>query len=237
MKFIVHISIIILLLTSCKFSHKEVEGNGKITTETREAKQASKIKVLGGMDVFVTQGPTGIKVEADEVAQKYIVTEENNGWLEIRIKEDVNLKTADNIKIHISTPFINAVQLAGSGDLTATGKFASDSKITFDVTGSGNARIDVNTPAVEAQIKGSGNVVVTGETRDVEVEIAGSGKFDGGNLKAENATVRIAGSGDAFVFAESKLTASIAGSGNVKYKGNAEVDKEVAGSGNIEKVQ
>ena len=236
MKFLVFVTAVSLFFTSCDVNSERVEGNGKVTTETREAKQAAKIKVLGGIDVIVNQGPTSIKIEADENVLKYIITEDNDGWLEVKTRDNISLHTTNDIKVYISTPVLNGVQIAGSGNLTANGKFASDSKMLFTIMGSGNATVDVNTPAVEAEISGSGNVNVSGETRDVEVDIAGSGKFEGTNLKAENVKVAIAGSGDAFVFAESKLKASIAGSGNVRYKGNAEIDKDVAGSGTVEKI-
>ncbi|MEJ7679455.1 MAG: DUF2807 domain-containing protein [Segetibacter sp.] len=63
--------------------------------------------------------------------------------------------------------------------------------------------------------------------------VTGSGNYDSPNLKAENANVKILGSGDASLFAEVNLEASIAGSGDIKYRGNAAVKKDVAGSGSF----
>ena len=54
----------------------------------------------------------------------------------------------------------------------------------------------------------------------LEVHIAGSGNYRGGDLKAENASVDIAGSGDASYLPITTLKASVAGSGNVTYRGN-----------------
>ena len=66
-------------------------------------------------------------------------------------------------------------------------------------------------PKLNSHITGSGNLHISGETKDVDVHISGSGNYDGPGLKAENASVHIAGSGDANLFADYKLKASIAG--------------------------
>jgi hypothetical protein len=96
---------------------------------------------------------------------------------------------------------------------------------------------DINAPAVNADVTGSGNIDVKGETKDVEVVVNGSGNYKGVDLKAENATIRISGSGNADVFADYSLKANISGSGDIKYKGNANVNKSIAGSGTVIKVE
>ena len=96
---------------------------------------------------------------------------------------------------------------------------------------------DINTPGVESSISGTGDIYISGETRNSKIEIAGSGNYHAEDLKAENATVKIAGSGDARLFADSTLDINIAGVGNVYYKGNASVSQNIAGSGKIKKIE
>jgi hypothetical protein len=55
-------------------------------------------------------------------------------------------------------------------------------------------------------------------------------------LKAEEVSINIAGSGDAAVHADKSLEVRIAGSGDVVYTGNpATVSTKVAGSGSVNK--
>jgi|TARA_A100001011_G_scaffold393106_1_gene482146 hypothetical protein len=55
-------------------------------------------------------------------------------------------------------------------------------------------------------------------------------------FNAENAKIRISGSGDAQLVANSHLNARISGSGDIQYKGSPnEVDVKVSGSGSITK--
>ena len=216
---------------------KRVKGNGNFESETRNISHATKIKVEGGMEVILDSGATSIRVEADENIIPYILTDLDDNWLRIRLKRNISITTSNTMRVYITTPTIYNIRVAGSGNVTSEKKFWSKKPISFDIAGSGDITIDVNAPKVDADIAGSGNLMITGETRDVDVSIAGSGNYQGMDLKAENARVSIAGSGDAFVFADVKINAKIMGSGNVKYKGNASVDKKVMGSGKVEMMQ
>jgi hypothetical protein len=229
--------IIILLQTSCDFGGERIEGNGKQKTVTRNIKRTEKIRVQGSVDVFVEAGAPGVRVEADENIIPLIETEMDNNWLEIKTKDNFNINTNNPIKVYISTETISGLTINGSGNITCNDKFTSNKKITLRVTGSGDMIADINAPAVDAEVTGSGNIDVKGETKDVELVINGSGNYNGAELKAENATIKILGSGNADVFADYSLKAHISGSGDIKYKGNANVNKRIAGSGSVIKIE
>lgn len=210
---------------------KRVVGNGNLESETRNISRATKIKVLGSMEVILDSGATAVRVEADENLLPYIITDVDNNWLELRMKNNISYNTKNTMRVYITTPTITHLKLSGSGNVSSEKKFWSKQPIHFDIAGSGDIDINVNTPKVDADIAGSGNLNITGETRDVDVSIAGSGNYKGIDLKAENANIKIAGSGDAMVFADVKMNARIMGSGNVKYRGNATIDQKILGSG------
>ncbi len=222
-------------LTSCYFGGERIKGNGNIKSENRQIGNVSRINLSGDMDVFVTQGPASVRVEADENILPLIETREDDGWLHIGTRENTNIHTNNPIKVYVTSPRIAALDVDGSGNITGNSKLISSDEMSLDISGSGNINVEVNAPKVEAAISGSGNLNVAGETREVELHIAGSGNYRGADLKAENARVDIAGSGDASLFADVSLKASIAGSGDVKYRGNATVEKNIAGSGTVRK--
>lgn len=223
-------------LAACIDIGEKIEGSGNIKTESREVGKAEKIKLTGDIDVYIEQGPTAIKVEGDDNVLQYIETTTDDNWLQIKTKDHVNINTAKPVKVYVTTPQISDLKVTGSGNITCNQKFSSDNNTSFNITGSGDITTAINAPRVEAHISGSGNLHISGETKDVEIHISGSGNYDGQDLKAENADVSIAGSGDADLFADARLKASIAGSGNIKYKGSPTVDSHVAGSGTVSKV-
>ncbi|MBS1626946.1 MAG: DUF2807 domain-containing protein [Bacteroidetes bacterium] len=227
---------IALLFTACNFFSKPINGNGNQSSETRNISSAQKIKLAGSYNVELSQGNTSLKINADENLLPYIETYNDNGWLVIKTKEDYRLSSNNPIKIIISTDKLEAIKLAGSGNIMGTTKFIGGDMLEINITGSGNATLEVNTPKVKSSIAGSGDITLSGETKDEEIHIAGHGNYKAINLKSENADVHIAGSGNANVFAANTLSIHIAGSGDVNYKGNPTIDQKIAGSGSIKKI-
>jgi hypothetical protein len=217
---------------------KTIHGNNNITTSERTLSSFKKIRCSGGYDIQLTQGNTSsIKIETDENIQPYIVTDVNGDELNIHTQKDINIRPLDKIKLFITTDKLEDFKLSGSGNVSTTNKFSGGDHLDLDISGSGNIHFDVNTPSVSSSISGTGDIYVTGETKNSKIDIAGSGNYHAEDLKAENAKVIIAGSGDARLFADSTLDINIAGVGNVYYKGNASISQSIAGTGKIKKLE
>jgi len=229
----------IAILASCINPLKEtIKGDGSITTSNRNLSSFKNVRCSGSYDVQISQGsPSSIKIEADDNLQNYILTDINGDELNVHTKDDVNIKPTQKIKLIIVTDKLEGFRLSGSGTVNGTNKFTGGDHLDLDISGSGNMHFDVNTPSVSASISGTGDINVSGETRDSRIDISGSGNFHAEDLKSENTKVKIAGSGDAYLFADSTLDINIAGVGNVNYKGNASVSQNVAGSGKIKKIE
>lgn len=238
-KIIFSLLFIAVIFSSCDLIlGRRVRGNGKIISEQRSVNSARKIRLAGSYDVELMQGPvTSVKIETDENLLPYIVTAEEDGSLVIRSKDHENLDPTRHIRVYITTDQLESINLVGSGNIIGKSKFIGENELNMRITGSGDINIEVNTPKVTSEIAGSGNIIISGETKDEKINIEGHGNYKAENLKAENAEVHIAGSGDVNVFAENKLVIHIAGSGNVFYKGNAKVEQHVAGSGTIKQMQ
>lgn len=233
------LTVIMLTATSCRwFGYKRVVGNGNLETQDRPVERAERIKLAGSYDVEITQGPTtSVKVEADENILPFILTRSEDGFLIIKSKDHVSLSTDNTIKIFITTPKLEQVNLAGSGNIIGKSKFTGGDKLTLKIAGAGDMKMEVNTPSIEAEIAGSGSMTLTGETRDQRIRISGVGDYIGEALKSENAVVKIAGSGNVKLFAAATLDVNIAGVGSVFYKGSPAVKQHVAGSGEVKKLE
>lgn len=227
--------LVVSALASCNF--ETIKGSGVLKTETRTISSAEKIKTLGSFDVEIIPGAeTSLRIEGDDNLVKHIITEKKDGYLVVKMEDNINYSTENKLTVYITTPHLEAVSLAGSGNVITKGKFTGSDKLKVSLAGSGDADLEVNTPTIEASIAGSGDIKMAGETKDITIKIAGSGNFKGEELKAENAEAHIAGSGDVKIFADAKLDAHIAGSGTVYYQGNATVTQKVAGSGEVKKM-
>jgi len=238
MKYFASLLAILVLFSSCRmFGYKHIKGNGNIITQSRNVGKATKIKLAGSFDVELTPGSvTKVEVVGDDNILPFIFTEEHDGFLVVKSKEHISYNSTEGIKIKVTTPQLENIQLAGTGNIIGQGKFIGSEKLVLKIAGSGDIKLEVNTPKIEADIAGSGSINLTGETKDESIKIAGVGDYLTEGLMAENATVRIAGSGDVKVFASTTLDIHIAGSGTVYYKGNPTVKQKVAGSGDIKKL-
>jgi hypothetical protein len=232
-KFLIGLTII-LSVVSCHINlNKTIKGSGRMSSEERNVSDVSRIKIRGGINVEVVPGASSLTVEADDNLLRYIETKEENGWLVIKTKDNVNLKSNHKIRVYISTDMLTAINIAGSGYVKGAGKFSGAQKLDVDIAGSGDVVLAINTPKVRVDIRGSGSVTLSGETRDANVDIAGSGNYLAEDLFTENTDIDIKGSGDAKVHADNTLDASVLGSGSVYYRGKASVHSNTAGSGRV----
>jgi len=235
MKQLIVILSALVLFSSCRYKH--IQGNGIIAKQSRTAAKANRIKMAGNFEVEISQASTtSIQIEGDENLLPFIIVEDRGGYLVIKERDYFSYSSTDGIKIFISTPNLEEVILAGSGNIIGKSKFIGSDKLVLKIAGSGDMKMEVNTPRVESEIAGSGTISIKGETKEENIKIAGVGNFYADELKAENAKVSIAGSGDVKVFAASELEVNIAGAGSVFYKGNPNLKQKVAGSGDIKKI-
>ena len=226
----------IIIFSACDMMGERIKGNGNIKTVDRQISDVTKINVIGSLEATVETGSSSLQVEGDENLLQYIETSTENGLLTIKMKDNIHFVTSNSIKVHVTLPRVAELKIISSGKIMSNNQLINDDKTNLKILGSGKIHVKIHAPKINADIKGSGDIIVEGETKDLEASIKGSGTFKGENLKSENASISIAGSGDVYVFSDIRLKISIAGSGNVKYKGNAVVETNVAGSGSVKRL-
>jgi hypothetical protein len=227
----------IVLFSSCRYvTGQKIRGNGNVKTEERSPGTFNSVASHGSFNVYVSSGNQSVKIEAEDNLLPYIETYVEGSELHVETKENFWLRPSRQIKIYVSSPDFKSIRSYGSGDIIGMSKITDSSKLELGVNGSANIKMDVNAPDIDAEINGSGDINLSGETKTFNGEIRGSGNVKAMDLKSEDATVKIYGSGNADIFASVKLDVHVAGSGDVNYKGNAQVSSSIAGSGRVKKV-
>lgn len=224
------------LISSCNFAGKRVKGNGHVSTEERSVAGFDGVRSSGSFDLYVSQGPQSLRIEAEENLLPYIETHVEDGILRINTKNNTWLRSTRDIKIYATAPNFKLIRSSGSGDIKGQTKLTHPERIEVGISGSADINIDVDAPEVEAEITGSGNVDVKGTTRVFKARISGSGNIKASDLQSEESEIRITGSGDASVYASVKLDVRVTGSGNVRYKGGAQVNSQITGGGGVSKI-
>jgi hypothetical protein len=233
------VSILALLVITTSMNaqlRKKVTGSGDVTTETRTVTDYTKVGVAGSFDVTLVEGTSNkVTVEAYENLMEYIVTEVKKNTLQIKTKKGYNIRSNKAIKVTVTYDKLEAVSLAGSGDIVSDGQIQSDN-LKLSLAGSGDISLGVDSKYLKTSIAGSGNINLSGNSDELHCSVAGSGNVNADGMQAGVTKVSIAGSGDVKVHAVDEIHAKIAGSGNVVYSGNPDVEKSnSAGSGKLKK--
>jgi len=213
-----------------------ITPSGKVVTEAREAKGFSGVSLAVPGALVVRQGePAAVSLEADDNLLPEIETVVERGVLKVRYKRSVSLSGRSTIRLLVTAPRIEALSVAGSGDILSE-SIRSDA-LDISVAGSGDVRIaKLEASSLKVSISGSGDVKAAGKAESVSVSIAGSGDVGAGRLEARRAKVSIAGSGDVSLWVSESLDVSSVGSGDVRYHGDPAVKKSSIGSGSVRRL-
>lgn len=230
------IIIILLVFTTnvnAQWYGKKIKGNGNVVTETRNVSDYSQIAVAGSFDVKLIAGKEGkLIIKGEDNLLEYLITEVKDGKLKIKWEKGININTTKELLVTVPFEDIEAVSLAGSGDVFSEDTIKTD-KLKVALAGSGDVKLIINASSISSAVSGSGDIKLMGSTQNLKCAIAGSGDINGYELESNNVEVSIAGSGDIKVNAKENLKARISGSGDVHYKGNPRQDVKVSGSGSV----
>ncbi len=210
-----------------------IEGDGKPTTQRREAAGFDRIELDTSADVAVRVGGAHqVSVTIDGNLQPHLRTEVRNGTLVIG--SDESLHPRGRSRVEVIVPALRKFSLQGSGDVVIDG---GSGPLHLALEGSGDVRWKGEASELRASIEGSGDVRLEGRADSLKVSVEGSGDVDAAGLRAKDVAASVEGSGDVDVTVDGgTLAASVSGSGDVHWRGRANVESvTVSGSGAVTK--
>lgn len=225
-------ALIVALATTGCMDDLFIRGNGITLSETRFTRPFSEVNSSGSFIVHVSPGDDyEVVVNAESNLLPYIETDIRNGRLNINVAGIHSLRNTRPMEVFIVTPYLDAVRMSGSGEIT-TGYFDSES-FEAVISGSGLIETAVDANFAKLAISGSGSIDIFGNVRNAEMAISGSGKIFAYDMALLDCNAAISGSGDMFVNATRNIDVRISGSGNLFYIGNPTIIAQLSGSGKI----
>lgn len=188
------------------------KGSGNIQTEKRNVSEFKAVDVGGAFVVEITaQKDYALEVEADDNLLQFIKTEFDGETL--RIETDRKISSSNPVKIRISAPDIENLQLSGA------------SKVSI---------VNLNNESLNVGSSGASKITCEGKTNNLIVDMSGASKFEGENLNAENVSVDASGASKAVVSVKNDLKADLSGASKVVYFGNpANIEKTTSGASSV----
>lgn len=233
-----------------------VIAKGKVVTQERVVENFNQINYAIPGELILTQSDEiNIEIQAPEDVQELIETKVVDNKLVI--KSTKRIKTKKPIKVFVSVPELDLIELSGSGNIFQNGDWnfkdlkllvEGSGNIKFEkssiagildnkIAGSGNIKFEnlKNTKNIKNKIAGSGNITLTSdEICDIiDIKIAGSGNVNVGKIATKQSAVSILGSGNVHVNVQDEITIVISGSGDVYVKGKPQTILKKHGSGDV----
>lgn len=227
--------IVCLFLGGCNFNYETIKGSGKVISENRKTESFSAIELDISGDVYYSHSEeSSIEVEAYANLLPYLLTTCEDGTLTISSKPNTAISSDKPIKIFLTGPQLEEIEVNGSGSVFTSGKITGEEFIC-DISGSGKVRMEhAAMNELNLEINGSGDVeILSGNFTEAEFEINGSGDINTSGVSIKEIDAEINGSGDMHLSASHKLDASISGSGDIVYNGNPKINFDRAGSGDL----
>lgn len=228
---ILFVAALVILFSSCK----KVVGEGALLTETRSLGSFDGIESEVSANVVYAQGNEyKVELTAQQNILNVMETPVVNNKLIVRFKNNVHVKSHENITVKITAPSISSIGSSGSGNVSVLSPLTG-SDLSIRLSGSGNVDLPViDCNHLDANISGSGNISITGGTsEDAHLKISGNGNIDAQNVLSKSATTTTSGSGNIKLNVSEALDVTISGSGSVYYWGGATVTTHISGSGKV----
>jgi hypothetical protein len=208
-----------------------VVATGPTTSEDREIGEVTAVSLETSGDLSIAEGEPSLVIHAPSEALERLTSETDGETLRLGTTPGPAI-VVGVIRYELTVPDLKAIDLNGSGDVTAT--VSSADALRLDIDGSGDVEwTGLDAESVTIRVAGSGDVEVAGVTSTLDIDLDGSGDIDAGALRSQDAVVSIAGSGDVDVAASDTLSAAISGSGRVTYSGDPAVSAAISGSGDV----
>lgn len=226
---IIFLLILPAVLSSCRVFC--TEGEGSIQTEIRTLEEFKIIALDFPAEVTVVKGDAA-NAEIETYGNLLGKINTRVSGKKLKLSSSGCISADKKIKIKITLPELEGLQINGSGNIHVPDTFTVD-KINLEINGSGDIEASLIAAKVESEIHGSGNVILTGSANINNVEIMGSGEIRAENLPCNESNIEVNGSGDVYVYAIKNLDVELNGSGTVHYKGKPQVNSKVNGSGKV----
>src|SRR3954469_13717840 len=166
------------LLAACAFAAatafaENVNGSGTAATDNRAVSGFHGVGLSVSGRLEIVQGDSEkLSITADDNILPLIETTVEGGELRIRFRErnNLNIHTRTPIRMTLQVKSLDAIAVAGSGDVQAPALDAREMRVS---------------------ISGSGDVMLAGKAQELMVKIAGSGNVKAGKFESRSAQVSI----------------------------------------------
>jgi len=198
-----------------------------------------KIKISGGIDLFLTQSDEEAVVvsASQDKFKECIKTVVENNTLKIYYFADKVLDILKNKKLRVYVSFKNLemVDASGASDVQVAGVITVSS-LTLNLSGASDFKGAVKVSDLKMDLSGASDVTIKGIAGTVSIESSGASDVKGYELVTDICSAKASGASDVNITVNKELTANASGSSDISYKGEGVIkDVHTSGSSSVSK--
>ncbi len=221
---------------SCQIDVKGIKGSGHVTTQTRDiAEPFTGVEVTSGLDVVLEQGPSGVRVEADDNLHQHIHMSVKSGVLKISSDHSsyINVKSRT---VHVSAPEITSLKTSGGANLKTRGELSSD-KMNIRAKSGSSIKVSVSADNTECDASSGSSIAIRGKALTLSASSSSGSTIDASEMLANDIEVKSSSGSNVTVQPLLKLKAKASSGSSVQYRGNPrEVVSDAGYGGSVSKI-
>lgn len=198
-----------------------VTGSKNYITRDFKVGNFNKLKLSTVADIVYTpstDGSTSLELYGPDNIVELVNVEVKDNTLILNMKKK-NIKKS-NLKIKISSPTIQSLEMHGVGNFSIKEPFQTDN-LTIRNSGVGDIKIEQITCAnLDLVTEGVGNIRIIGKTDKATLISKGVGSIDADEFIASDVTTVSDGVGSISCHATQSIDAKVNGVGSISYYGN-----------------
>jgi hypothetical protein len=218
--------------------------NGKAindaNAQTRNVKGFHGIRIGGGIDLYLSQGPEAVAVSASKPEYRdKIQTVVENGILKIYLQNTGSHLiwglSNPKLKAYVSITTIDELKASGGSDVYIDKSIKSD-KLVMNLSGGSDFRGQVDIKDLSIDQSGGSDVDISGNVGSLRVDASGGSDLKAYDLVTETCTIEASGGSDAEITVNKELTVDASGGSDVYYKGSGVIrNMKSSGSSSVKK--
>lgn len=181
--------------------YKDSEKLGKVVTQTLDATDVSRVKIMGAVKfVFVQDSTVSATVTGNEKSIEAYDFETEDGKLRVELKNGTDKmdKNTPRLTVRLCAPSLSEVRGSGALVVESEGEIRLQNALEINVSGAADIDLDnLQAEALLVDVDGAAEVDLdeVSCTGDAEFRIDGAGELEGA-VECQQLTVQVNGAGD-----------------------------------------
>ncbi len=196
---------------------------GPTKTEQRDLSGFTGVDAGGVFDITITPSSEySVSIEAAEQLLPLIETKVSNETL--KIKFDRRVRNVGDVKVLISMPDLDHVDLSGASSLQVEQGFESE-KFSVDMSGAASSSLDIAVNKLLVDLSGAADLELLGKAYTLTLDASGASDISAEDMLVKDAQIDLSGASEIDLNVSGDLVVEASGASDVNCIGRPQTSK------------